>query len=340
MFVDYAKIYVRSGNGGKGAISFRREKYVPKGGPDGGNGGRGGDVILRGNPNLATLLDFRYEKRYLAESGFPGEGSNRTGKSGKPTVIEVPCGTVVRDENTGEVVADITEPFVEVLIARGGIGGRGNAEFTTSTNQAPRYADPGRPGEELFLELELKLIADVGLIGFPNAGKSTLISVLSAARPKIADYPFTTLVPNLGMVSMGMAKSFCIADIPGLIEGASEGKGLGIQFLRHVERCFVHVYMLDPTSELDIQTQYETLQSELEAFDAELLDRPRLLCITKSDCWTDEQREVVEEYIAQSEIPVYTISAVSSIGLEELKWAMWNTLLEHKETDVAPDNQE
>ena len=234
MFIDSAKIFVRSGNGGNGIIHWRREKYVPKGGPDGGNGGKGGDIIIRAEKQLTTLLDFRYKKRYIAQNGNAGEGSNKEGRSAEDILIKVPCGTIVKNALSGEVIVDLVKHGAEVVVARGGRGGKGNSEFATSTNQAPRICTPGEEGKDFNLELELKLLADVGLVGFPNAGKSTLISKISAAKPKIADYPFTTLVPNLGMVYFQEGKSFVVADIPGLIAGAHEGRGLGIQFLRHI----------------------------------------------------------------------------------------------------------
>ncbi|MFN3270140.1 MAG: Obg family GTPase CgtA, partial [Candidatus Kapaibacteriota bacterium] len=231
-FIDIAKIHVKAGNGGNGIVSFHREKFIPKGGPDGGNGGRGGHIILRANPNMTTLLDFKYKSHFKAENGKPGSSNNKTGKSGEDLIIEVPCGTVVKNAESGEIIADLTEAGQECIVAKGGRGGRGNAEFATPTNQTPRFAEKGQPGEELDLILELKVIADVGIVGFPNVGKSTLISVISDAKPKIADYPFTTLTPNLGVVKIDIGKNYVVADIPGLIEGASEGKGLGLEFLR------------------------------------------------------------------------------------------------------------
>jgi GTP-binding protein len=269
MFIDSAKIHVKSGKGGNGIIHWRREKFIPKGGPDGGNGGVGGDVIFRADKQINTLLDFRYHKKFIAKNGNPGEGSNKEGRSAEPIYIKIPVGTLIRNAETGELVADITEDGEELVIAKGGRGGKGNWLFRSPTNQAPRVCTPGDPGEEFHLELEMKLLADIGLVGFPNAGKSTLISTISAARPKIADYPFTTLIHNLGMVYFQEGKSFVVADIPGLIEGAHEGKGLGIQFLKHIERTKALLYLIDCTSE-DIKHDYKVLANELKAFNKDL----------------------------------------------------------------------
>ncbi len=353
MFIDYARIVVKSGDGGRGHISFRREKFVPKGGPDGGNGGKGADVAFMGNPHLNTLIDFRYKRNFKAPNGNPGSYANRTGKSGKILVIQVPLGTVVKNNVTGEVVADVTEPYEHVVVARGGRGGRGNAEFTTSTNQAPRNADPGEAGVELELVLELKLLADVGLVGFPNAGKSTLISTISAARPKIADYPFTTLIPNLGIVSVAETKSFAVADIPGLIEGAHEGRGLGIQFLRHVERTRVLVFLLDSTSD-DPAEQYRILTRELELFNPGLAHKRRIIAFTKTDALDEEQKarigELAETFRADlPDAQIFAISSVSGENIDTIKWAMWNTLelareepleLFHTSPVLAPDTDD
>lgn len=341
MFIDYAKIVVKSGDGGRGHISFRREKFVPKGGPDGGNGGRGADVAFYGNPHLNTLVDFRYRRLFKAPDGNPGSYANRTGKSGKTLVIQVPLGTVVKDVRTGKVIADITEADKEVVVAVGGRGGRGNAEFVTSVNQAPRSADPGEPGVELELVLELKLLADVGLVGFPNAGKSTLISTISAARPKIADYPFTTLIPNLGIVSVAEEKSFTVADIPGLIEGAHEGKGLGIRFLRHVERTRVLVFLLDCTSGNPAE-QYEILTRELQLFNPRLARKRRIICFTKTDALDDEQRQLIDELCTtfredHAGVKIFAISSVSGENIDSLKWAMWEELLQAREEEVPED---
>jgi len=317
-FVDSARISVKAGDGGRGCVSFRREKFVPKGGPDGGDGGRGGHVWLRANRQLATLLDFKYRKSYIADRGAQGLGARKTGKDGGDVVIGVPCGTVVRNAETGEVMCDMVDDGQEVLIAKGGRGGWGNQHFATATRQAPRFAQPGEKGEEFELEMELKLMADVGLVGFPNAGKSTLISVLSAARPKIADYPFTTLVPNLGIVRYEDYKSFVMADIPGIIEGAAEGRGLGIQFLRHIERTKTLVIMISSDSP-DIAGEYATLLKELEKFDPVLLSKPRLVVITKMDI-APEDFTVPE---LEPGTRVLTISSVAGHGLKALKDELW-----------------
>ena len=317
-FIDSAKITVHAGDGGKGSVSFRREKYVPKGGPDGGDGGRGGHVYLRANRQLATLLDFKYKKSYIADRGVHGMGARKTGRDGGDIVVGVPCGTVVRNAATGEVMCDMVEDGQEVMIAKGGRGGWGNQHFATSTHQAPRFAQPGEKGEVFELDMELKLMADVGLVGFPNAGKSTLISVLSSARPKIADYPFTTLVPNLGIVGYDDYKSFVMADIPGIIEGAAEGRGLGIQFLRHIERTKILVLMVSVDSE-DIASEYATLLSELEKFDRSMLDKPRIAVITKMDI-APEDFTVPE---LEPGVFVYKISSVSGQGLKPLKDELW-----------------
>lgn len=320
-FVDSARIVVKAGDGGNGCVSFRREKYVPKGGPDGGDGGRGGHVYLLANSQLATLLDFRYKKNYEALRGVHGQGSKKAGKTGKDIVINVPCGTLVKNSVSGEVICDLVEDGEEFLLARGGDGGRGNPHFTTSTRQAPRYAEPGGKGEELKVDLELKLMADVGLVGFPNAGKSTLISVLSAARPKIADYPFTTLVPNLGIVKYGDYKSFVMADIPGIIEGAAEGKGLGIQFLRHIERTKVLAVLVSGDGE-DPVGEYRLLLGEMERFDPALLQKPRIIVVTKMDV-VDETFSVPD---FEDDVPLIPVSSITRSGLEELRNALWNTI--------------
>jgi GTPase len=317
-FVDSAKISVKAGDGGRGCVSFRREKFVPKGGPDGGDGGRGGHVYLRANRQLATLLDFKYRKSYIAERGNHGLGARKTGKDGGDVIVGVPCGTVVRNAETGEVMCDMVDDGQEVMIAKGGRGGLGNQHFATATRQAPRFAQPGEKGDEFELEMELKLMADVGLVGFPNAGKSTLISVLSAARPKIADYPFTTLVPNLGIVRYEDYKSFVMADIPGIIEGAAEGRGLGIQFLRHIERTKTLVLMVSSDSE-DIAAEYATLLKELEKFDPALLSKPRLAVITKMDI-APEEFTVPE---LEPGVKVLAISSVAGHGLKALKDELW-----------------
>jgi len=287
-FVDQAKIFVHAGNGGNGCISFHREKFKPKGGPDGGDGGDGGHVIIRASTQLHTLQDLRYHKKYHAGNGLPGQGNNKSGSKGKDVVIKVPAGTLIKDDKTGEILCDLTRDEEEIIIARGGKGGWGNQHFATSVNQVPRFAKPGLEGESLTIELELKVLADVGLVGFPNAGKSTLLSVLSAAKPKIADYPFTTLIPNLGIVKYGEFKSFVMADIPGLIEGAHEGRGLGDRFLKHIERTRVLVFLIDLHDE-DPGLTYKTLLEELNSFDPGLLEKPRVVCVTKCDHEEDDQ---------------------------------------------------
>lgn len=322
MFIDSAKIYVRSGNGGNGIIHWRREKFIPKGGPDGGNGGVGGDVILRADKQLNTLLDFRYKKKFIAKNGNPGEGSNKEGRSAGPIVIKIPIGTIVRNKETGELVADLTEDGDELVVAKGGRGGKGNWVFRSPTNQAPRVCTPGETGQEFYLELELKLLADIGLVGFPNAGKSTLISTISAAKPKIADYPFTTLVPNLGMVYLQENKSFVVADIPGLIEGAHEGKGLGIQFLKHIERTKALLYLIDCTSE-DIKHDYKVLANELKKFNKDLPKKKSIVAITKLDIADDDKRKELKKLKFPKSVPVHFISAATRDGISDLIEAMW-----------------
>lgn len=324
-FVDLVRIYARAGNGGRGMVSFRREKYVPKGGPDGGDGGRGGNVVVVADPHLNTLLHFRYKRHFVAGNGAPGGTNRKTGKSGKDVVLRVPPGTVIRDAQTGEVLAEVTRAGERVVILRGGAGGRGNAAFATPTNRTPRYAEPGQPGEERWLELELKLLADVGLVGFPNVGKSTLIATISAAKPKIADYPFTTLVPNLGMVRLDDERSFVVADIPGIIEGASKGKGLGTEFLRHIERTRVLVFLLDPHM-LPPLDAYAILLREMEAHNPELLAKRRIICISKADTLTDEQRRE----FAALQFPEYgaplLISSATRENIPQLLELCWNAL--------------
>lgn len=324
-FIDIANIEVKSGDGGAGHVSFRREKFVNKGGPDGGNGGWGGDLIIKGNQQLSTLLDFKYARKYAAEDGVQGGKNNRTGRNGKNKVIKVPVGTLVKDTNTGKILADITENGQEEVIAKGGKGGKGNAEFKNSVNQAPRYAQPGIPGKELEITLELKLLADVGLVGFPNVGKSTLISVMSAAKPKIADYHFTTLVPNLGVVKIAESKSFVMADIPGLIEGASEGKGLGHQFLRHVERTKILVYILEAYSE-DIVNDYRTLKNELLKFNPEMEEKTELICINKIDAVDEETKKEISELRFDKGAKPMLISAVSHVNVDKLKNSLWKIM--------------
>ncbi|MBF0108968.1 MAG: GTPase ObgE [Magnetococcales bacterium] len=318
-FLDEVKIYVRSGDGGPGAVSFRREKFIPYGGPDGGDGGRGGDVILLADPQLNTLIDHRYRPHLTARNGTAGMGKNRTGPSADPVIVRVPVGTLVRDEITGDLLCDLQHPEQQYLAARGGDGGRGNSHFKTSTNQAPRRSDPGWPGEERTLRLELKLLADVGLIGLPNAGKSTLISRISAARPKIADYPFTTLTPNLGVVRYDEF-SFVVADIPGLIEGAHEGAGLGHLFLKHVERCriLVHLVEAEPTDDSDPVTNLRLIEQELAAYSPALAAKPRWIVISKGDLLVDESRRLrLERRLKKQGEVVTTLSSVTGMGLEE-----------------------
>ena len=331
-FVDYVKIYCRSGKGGRGSSHFRREKYIPKGGPDGGDGGRGGHIYLRGNRNYWTLLHLKYERHILATNGESGSAKRSSGKNGEDRVIEVPCGTVVYDADTGEYLCDVTEDGQQVMLLKGGRGGLGNFNFKTSTNQAPRYAQPGEPAQERTVILQLKLLADVGLVGFPNAGKSTLLSVVSAAKPKIANYPFTTLEPNLGIVSYRDNRSFVMADIPGIIEGASEGKGLGLRFLRHIERNSLLLFMV-PADTDDIRKEYEILSNELEQYNPDLLDKPRVLAITKSDLLDDELIKALSEDLPEG-IPHLFISAVAGKGITELKDLLWKALNEESFHEV------
>lgn len=322
-FVDYVKIFCRSGKGGRGSSHFRREKYIPKGGPDGGDGGHGGHIILRGNRNYWTLLHLRYQKHIFAGHGQGGMGKKSSGKDGDSKVIEVPCGTVAYDAETGAYLCDITEHDQEVILLKGGRGGLGNTHFKTSTNQAPRYSQPGEPFEERWIILELKLLADVGLVGLPNAGKSTLLSVVSSAKPKIADYPFTTLKPNLGIVSYRDSKSFVMADIPGIIEGASEGKGLGLRFLRHIERNSILLFMI-PADADDIVSEYKLLMNELTVYNPELLDKHRILAITKSDMLDDELMQEITEELPT--IPYVFISSITGLGISVLKDLIWREL--------------
>jgi GTPase len=322
-FVDYVKVFCRSGKGGAGSAHLHRDKFTRKGGPDGGDGGRGGHVILRGNKQLWTLLHLKYQKHVFATSGESGGSSLKTGASGKDAIIEVPLGTVARDAETGEALLEVTTHNEEKILLRGGKGGQGNDHFKSATNQTPRYAQPGEPGEEGWFILELKLLADVGLVGKPNAGKSTLLAAISAAKPKIADYPFTTLVPNLGIVKYRDDRSFVMADIPGIIEGASEGKGLGHRFLRHIERNSMLIFMVPADSD-DIAGEYQTLLKELEKYNPELLDKQRLLVITKSDLLDDELMDEIRKDLP--EVPYRFISAVSNKGLVALNDTIWNML--------------
>jgi GTPase len=335
MFVDEIDIFVKGGDGGAGCVSFRREKYVPRGGPDGGDGGDGGSVWLEADPALTTLLDYHYKRHYHAERGQHGEGSNRHGASGGDLVLKVPSGTLVTDRDTGERLGDLTMPGQRILAVQGARGGRGNARFATSTNRAPRRADLGRPGAERWVHLELRLLADVGVIGFPNAGKSTLVSRVSAAKPKIADYPFTTLEPTLGIVRVDDERTFVIADLPGLIPGAAEGRGLGHQFLRHTERTrlLLHMLDLDPQTARDQVDDLHVINRELAAYSPELAERPQIVVANKADLpETQARREAIERHCAAHDLPFHVISAVTGAGLvdllrtvakklEELKWA-------------------
>ena len=326
-FIDYVKIYCRSGKGGPGSMHFHRAKYVPKGGPDGGDGGRGGHIILRGNRNLWTLLHLKYQKHIFATDGGKGGASRSFGKDGEDKIIEVPCGTVVYNGDTGEFMCEIKDHQEEIILFRGGKGGLGNWHFRTATNQAPRYAQPGEPCMEANVILQLKVLADVGLVGFPNAGKSTLLSVVSAAKPEIADYPFTTLTPQLGIVSYRDNQSFCMADIPGIIEGAAEGRGLGLRFLRHIERNAVLLFMVPVITE-DIKKEYEILLSELEKYNPQLLTKARILAISKCDIADPDinLKALCEKLTAELEIPVISFSSASGTGLTELKDMLWEEL--------------
>ncbi len=354
-FIDYVKIYCRSGKGGAGSLHFHRAKYVPKGGPDGGDGGRGGHIILRGNRNLWTLLHLKYQKHIMATDGGHGGESRSFGKDGQDKIIEVPCGTVVYDGDTGEFLCEVKEDGQEIVLLKGGRGGLGNWHFRTATNQAPRYAQPGEPCEEKNIILQLKVLADVGLVGFPNAGKSTLLSVVSAAKPEIADYPFTTLTPQLGIVSYRDEQSFCMADIPGIIEGAAEGKGLGLRFLRHIERNAVLLFLV-PASTYDLEggigtpdailREYEILLNELRKYNPELLSKARVLGVSKCDTVDTETIENLRKYFAEhpidnpeapettdewgnhtATVQVCFFSSVAHQGLDELKDALWAELI-------------
>lgn len=323
-FIDYIKFCSRSGHGGAGYLHFHREKFVQHGGPDGGDGGRGGHVILKGNAQLWTLLHLKYRKHVVATAGNRGEEQDRTGAQGEDEILEVPLGTVAKRADTEEILFEITEDGKEYILTPGGRGGRGNAFFATSTNQAPQHAQPGEPGKEEWIILELKLLADVGLVGFPNAGKSTLLSVVSAAKPKIADYPFTTLTPNLGVVSYRNDMSFVMADIPGIIEGAADGKGLGIRFLRHIERNSLLLFLI-PADAADINKEYEILLNELNLYNRELMDKKRLLAISKSDMLDDELRLEIKKELPQ-DIQSIFISSVTNQGITELKDLIWRNL--------------
>ena len=347
-FIDYVKILCRSGKGGAGSRHFHRAKYIPKGGPDGGDGGRGGHIILKGNRHMWTLLPLRYQRHVFATDGESGGPNRSFGKDGEDRVIEVPVGTVVFDADTGAFLCEVTEDGQEIKLLRGGKGGRGNVHFATSTNRAPRYAQPGQPAIEKAIVLELKLLGDVGLVGFPNAGKSTLLSSISAAKPKIGDYPFTTMEPSLGIVNYRGDKSFVMADIPGIIEGASEGKGLGLRFLRHIERNAVLLFMV-PADSNDIKKDYEILLKELREFNPELSDKGRVLAISKSDLLDDELREELMKELPE-DIPSVFISAATGQGLTELKDLLWREInseenkvkstLTHRDLDIRHREEE
>ena len=326
-FIDYVKIYCRSGKGGKGSTHFHREKFIPKGGPDGGDGGRGGHIILRGNKNYWTLLHLKYAKHVFAGDGGDGSGSRSFGKDGEDKIIDVPCGTVVYDADNGEFLCDIKDDKQEVVLLKGGRGGLGNWHFRTATNQTPRFSQPGEPRVERNIIMQLKVLADVGLVGFPNAGKSTLLSVVSAAKPEIADYPFTTLVPNLGIVSYRDSQSFCMADIPGIIEGASEGKGLGLRFLRHIERNAILLFLIPADTE-DIQREYDILLNEITQYNPELAEKQRILAITKCDMLDQELMDEIQQLLPK-DIPSVFISSISSLGINQLKDLIWSEL--HKD---------
>jgi GTP-binding protein len=328
-FIDRARIHVKAGDGGSGISSFRREKFIPMGGPDGGDGGRGGDVVVRGDANLATLLDYTYRDSWKAASGDHGSGANKSGHSGGDVILPVPPGTVVRDADSGEMIAEILSDGETAIVAHGGRGGKGNAFFATSTKQAPRQYQPGEDGESRWLELELKLIADVGLVGQPNAGKSTLLSVISAARPKIADYPFTTLAPNLGVVQLNDGRTFVVADIPGIIEGAHEGKGLGLQFLRHIERTRMLAFLI-PVDSMDSQAEYDQLRAEIAAYSPELGAKPHCVVFTKMDLLGELESPPLN---APDAFAVIAVSAAARLGLDALLAQWWGRLLEMRKAN-------
>ncbi len=326
MFIDYAVIDVKAGDGGNGAVSFRREKYVPKGGPAGGNGGKGGDIIIQAHHNLSTLLDFRYKKNYKAKNGEPGGSSLKDGKSGEDIVIKVPVGTIIKDVETEEILFDLDYDQKKVIVSKGGKGGKGNSNFATPTNQTPRYAEPGKPGEEKKIILELKLLADVGLVGFPNAGKSTLISKISAAKPKIADYPFTTLEPVLGIVKYKDYQSFTVADIPGIIEGAHEGKGLGHKFLKHIERTKLLLFLIDITSE-NFQKDYNILLNELKSYSPKLAEKTKIVSLSKADLVEElELKKLTKKKIKNADSNLLPFSSATNYGINELIDYLWQAL--------------
>jgi GTP-binding protein len=332
MFIDRVIVRVQAGSGGSGIVSFRREKFTPLGGPDGGDGGKGGDVIVRGDRNLATLLDYTYRDAWQAESGSHGSGANKTGRSGADVVLPVPPGTVVRNHDTGDVLGEILDHDDTLLVARGGRGGKGNTWFATSVHRSPREWQPGEDGESLALELELKLIADVGLVGQPNAGKSTLLSVISKATPKIADYPFTTLAPNLGVVQLSDSRTFVVADIPGIIEGAHEGKGLGLQFLRHIERTRLLAFLI-PIDSMDWQEEYAQLRNEVAQYSVELAAKPHCVVFTKMDLLGEDEPPPLD---APEAFGVYAVSGAARTGLETLELAWWRELLAMRKAELQP----
>jgi GTP-binding protein len=333
LFIDRVVVRVKAGDGGSGMVSFRREKFVPMGGPDGGDGGRGGDIRVRADSNLSTLLDYTYRDRWEAANGDHGSGSNKTGASGGDTLLPVPPGTVIRDLDSGERLGEVLADGDEILVAKGGRGGKGNAWFVTATHQSPREYQPGEDGDQRTLELELKLIADVGLVGQPNAGKSTLLSVISAARPKIADYPFTTLSPNLGVVQLSDARTFVVADIPGIIEGAHEGRGLGLQFLRHIERTRMLAFLI-PIDAMDWQQEYDQLRREVEAYSPDLAQKPHCVVFTKMDLLGEDEAPPIDSGEA---FGVYTVSAAARRGLDVLMSAWWERLLWMRKATVRLD---
>lgn len=323
VFIDVVRIKVKAGHGGKGCVGFRREKYVPRGGPDGGNGGDGGDVLVEASRSVSTLIDLRYQRLYRAPGGGHGQGKNKRGRDGAEVIVRVPPGTVITDEETGELLGDLTQERQRVLVARGGRGGRGNAAFATATRQAPRIAEDGAAGEERSLVVELKLLADIGLVGVPNAGKSTLLRALTAAQPKIADYPFTTLIPNLGVLDLSPNARVTVADIPGLIAGASEGAGLGLSFLRHIERVRLIVHVLDISEDQDPLKAFEVVEEELQAYSPALTDLPRLVVANKVDLPNEKNLARCQSYFAGRGIPVYPVSALAGNGISALKDGLW-----------------
>src|SRR6266487_4204434 len=341
MFIDEAKIRVKAGGGGNGCVAFRREKYVPRGGPSGGDGGKGGDIYMESSERHNTLVHFRFNPEYKAQRGRHGEGANKTGREGEDIILKVPVGTILYDDDTGEKIHDFSDPDERIVVARGGRGGRGNARFATSTHQAPREHEDGRPGEERVYRLELKLLADVGLVGYPNVGKSTLISRISAARPKIADYPFTTLQPNLGVVVVGQPpdeKSFVVADIPGLIEGAHTGSGLGTQFLRHIERTRLLVHLVDvsdASGRTDVVKDVEVILGELSSFGAELEKKPMIMVASKIDVANPEKLKKLKQWSTRKKLKLYPISAVTGEGIEKLKFAMADEVEKLRRSDAA-----